>query len=114
MRLKKRFMFCILTALVGSCFSYSEFWNSVTASSNITFLQREDAYRENNIGVAYLEQFEPAKAVEAFRRALKIDPELKIAQTNLAIALFNAQEIEAARAQAEDALKADPNRLQLH
>jgi Tfp pilus assembly protein PilF len=45
---------------------------------------------------------------------MKIDPELKIAQTNLAIALFNAQEIDAARVQAEGALKADPNRLQLH
>ena len=114
MRLKKRFMFCILAVLVGSCFADSLFSNLITASTNVTFLEREDAYRENNIGVAYLEQFEPAKAVEAFRRALKIDPELKIAQTNLAIALFNAQEIDAARVQAENALKVDPNRLQLH
>src|SRR5688572_3365859 len=110
----KRFTFCILAVFAGSCLADSLYSNLITASTNITFLQREDAYRENNIGVAYLEQFEPAKAVEAFRRALKIDPELKIVQTNLAIALFNAQEIDAARLQAENALKAYPNRLQLH
>ena len=114
MRSTKGFTFCILAVLAGSCFADTLFSNLTAASTNITFLQREDAYRENNIGVAYLEQFEPAKAVEAFRRALKIDPELKIAQTNLAIALFNAQEIDAARVQADGALKADPNRLQLH
>ena len=114
MRSTKCLTFCILAVFAGPWFADPLFSNSVTASTNITFLQREDAYRENNIGVALLEQFEPAKAVEAFRRALKIDLELKIAQTNLAIALFNAQEIDAARAQAENALKADPNRLQLH
>jgi hypothetical protein len=66
MRSTKRFTFCILAVLAGSCFADTLFSNLITASTNITFLQREDAYRENNIGVAYLEQFEPAKAVEAF------------------------------------------------
>ncbi|MCA1607183.1 MAG: hypothetical protein LC775_17335, partial [Acidobacteria bacterium] len=34
---------------------------------------REDAYRANNIGVAFLEQFKHKEGAEAFRNALKID-----------------------------------------
>lgn len=120
MRSKKRLTFCILAAfaalfLSGNFVLFSDRANASRADLpiNPTFFESEDAYRENNIGVAYLEQFEPGKAVEAFRKALKIDPDLRIARTNLAIALFNAQEIGAAREQAENALKADPKRIQL-
>ncbi len=76
------------------------------------FAERETAYRHNNLGVAYLEQFEPAKAVPEFQQALAIDPSVKIAQVNLAIALFYQQDLEAARVAAEKAAAADPNILQ--
>lgn len=75
---------------------------------------REDAYRANNLGVARLEQFDYASAAEAFRRTLALDPKMKIAQINLAIALFSAQEIEAARGAAENALKIAPDFLQTY
>jgi Tfp pilus assembly protein PilF len=51
---------------------------------------REAAYRANNVGIGYLEQFDYDKAVESFRRALAIDSSLDIARLNLAIALFYA------------------------
>jgi tetratricopeptide (TPR) repeat protein len=78
----------------------------------VSFDKREDAYRQNNLGVALLEQFSHKEAAEGFRRALTLDPTLKIAQTNLAIALFNAQDIEAAQTAAEIAAKLAPEQLQ--
>lgn len=113
---KTRFTICVAAAAATLFCAYLNSSSRAGASSLAapTFLEREDAYRENNIGVAYLEQFEPGKGVEAFRRALKIDPELKIAKVNLAIALFNEQKLDEAMTEAENALKADPDRLQLH
>jgi tetratricopeptide (TPR) repeat protein len=70
--------------------------------------KREDAYRANNIGVARLEQFNYKESVDDFRRALAIDPDLKIARINLAIALFNAQDIEGALEAAKTAAGAVP------
>jgi Tfp pilus assembly protein PilF len=75
------------------------------ASSN----KREDAYRANNLGVALLEQFNPKQAIEKFRRALDIDPQLSIARVNLSIALFYAAEVDSALAEAKKAAAALPN-----
>ncbi len=89
--------------------------NAQAADSNplgVTFEKREDAYRQNNLGVALLEQFSHKEAAAAFRRASTLDPDLKIAQTNLAIALFNQQEIEAANRAAETAAERAPEQLQ--
>jgi len=49
----------------------------------------ENAYRQNNIGVALLDQFKYKEAAEAFARALQIDPKLPLAHINFAIALYN-------------------------
>ena len=46
---------------------------------------REAAWRENNLGVALLEQFRFTDAAEAFRRALGKDPSLLPARINLGI-----------------------------
>lgn len=62
---------------------------------------REQAWRANNVGVAYLEQFNYARATEEFRRALAIDANLTAARVNLAIAEFYAPDLEAARREAE-------------
>jgi tetratricopeptide (TPR) repeat protein len=59
---------------------------------------RERADRENNLGVARLEQFDYRAAAAQFRRALDIDPRLAAARLNLAIALlYDAQADEAER-----------------
>ncbi|HXK12616.1 MAG TPA: FG-GAP-like repeat-containing protein [Vicinamibacteria bacterium] len=70
---------------------------------------REAAWRENNLGVALLEQFRFADAVGAFRRALERDPSLLPARINLAIAHLYVPDIPAARKAAEDALRAAPD-----
>ncbi|MDT5294020.1 MAG: hypothetical protein QOJ76_900, partial [Acidobacteriota bacterium] len=70
--------------------------------------KREDAYRANNIGVALLEQFKYAEGAEAFRRALRIEPKLALAQINLAVALFNEPDPEGARREAEAAAALAP------
>jgi tetratricopeptide (TPR) repeat protein len=74
---------------------------------------REAAYRENNLGVALLEQFRFAEAVEAFERALEKAP-LPLARVNLVIAHLYVPNHEAARAEAEAALKDAPDSLQLN
>ena len=68
----------------------------------------EDAYRANNIGVAHLEQFDYKEAAASFRRALALDPRLKMARVNLAIALFNSQDADALK-EAEAAAASAPD-----
>jgi Tfp pilus assembly protein PilF len=70
---------------------------------------REAAWRENNLGVALLEQFRFADAVEAFKRALAKDPSLLPARVNLAIAHLYVPDLPAAKQAAEEALKAAPD-----
>src|SRR5882762_5183622 len=64
----------------------------------------ENAYRQNNIGVALLDQFKYKEAAEAFVRALKIDPKLLLAHINLAIALYNIPELPGDQREAKNAL----------
>ena len=73
---------------------------------------REAAYRENNLGVALLEQFRFAEAVEAFERALARAP-LPLARVNLVIAHLYVPDHEAARMEAEAALQDAPDSPQL-
>jgi Tfp pilus assembly protein PilF len=75
---------------------------------------REEAYRANNLGVALLEQFKPKDAAEQFRRALRLDPGVALARINLAVALFNVPDVDAARVEAEVAAKAAPDAPQPH
>jgi Flp pilus assembly protein TadD len=74
---------------------------------------REAAYRANNIGVALLEQYSD-KAVGEFQRALKLYPELGIAQVNLAIALFYASDYDGALREAKKAETLAPNTPQVY
>jgi tetratricopeptide (TPR) repeat protein len=84
-------------ALVAGCLSVLLLAQVGPERGGVT--QREDAYRQNNIGVARLEQYDYAGAAAAFRRALEIHPDLAIARLNLAIALlYDGQLDEAARA----------------
>ncbi len=76
--------------------------------------KREVAYRANNVGVALLEQYKPKDAAESFERALKIDPDLTLAQINLVIALYYIPDPEGAKLAAEKALQHAPNVPQIH
>ena len=101
-------IFAVLIFAVLALTSINFFDVSAQTDKKLSMVERENAYRANNIGVAYLEQFDYAKAAESFRQALKIDPKLKIANINLAIALFNAQDIESALSAAKTAAEIAP------
>ena len=75
---------------------------------------REEAYRANNVGVAYLEQYNHDQAAQSFRRALEIDPTLAIARINLAIALFYVPDLAGSLKEAQAASAAGPKSPQLH
>lgn len=69
---------------------------------------REDAYRQNNLGVAHLERYNFTAATEAFRQALAIDPTLTIARLNLAIGRLYDGDHDAAAADAALVIAALP------
>ena len=106
MRRNRLFVFCILALgilaptvlLVRQSFAGFE---QQSAGSNKT---RENAYRENNIGVALLEQFKYKEGAEAFKRALQLEPRLGLAHINLCIALYNVPDLAGAERQAKTAL----------
>lgn len=78
------------------------------------FIVSEDAYRANNIGVALLEQYKHKEAVEQFEKALRLKPDLALAKVNLAIALYNAQDLKRAKEAAAAALVDVPNSPRVH
>jgi Tfp pilus assembly protein PilF len=82
----------------------------VVTAQTTTSPTREAAYRANNIGVAYLEQYDFDTAITAFRRALEQDSALAIARLNLGIALFYAGQHEPARQELERARTVLPDR----
>src|SRR5262249_58211462 len=73
-------------------------------------LNTEAAWRANNVGVAYLEQYSFPKATASFREALQADPNLAIARLNLGIALVYGGDAKAARTELETARGALPGR----
>ncbi|MEO5896016.1 MAG: FG-GAP-like repeat-containing protein [Vicinamibacterales bacterium] len=76
--------------------------------------ERERAYRANNLGVARLEQFDYDAAAQSFREALQIDPGLTIGRLNLALALFYANNAEAALHEARLVAERLPEAPQVH
>src|SRR5688572_8568447 len=70
---------------------------------------REAAYRANNRGVGLLEQFAYDRAIAAFQEALQIDPAVRLARINLAIAQFYAGRTQEAAASAREAQQDYPD-----
>src|SRR6266581_1733412 len=77
-------------------------------------VDREAAYRFNNLGVALMEQFRFADAAEQFKKALAADPKLPMAKVNLALALFYVPDVAAAKKEAEEAAALAPEAPQPH
>src|SRR5438034_2101406 len=71
--------------------------------------RRERAYRENNVGVALLEQFKYAEAAAAFRRALDVDRSLGFAHLNLGLALLYDQDLAGAAREVTEASRLLPS-----
>jgi tetratricopeptide (TPR) repeat protein len=78
------------------------------------FDKREAAYRANNLGVAFLEQYKAKEAVASFTQALEIKPDLLIARINLGIALYYLPDIGRAQRETEKALAQNQNAPQPH
>lgn len=78
------------------------------------FAATENAYRANNRGVSFLEQFKFDEAEQEFRAALKTNPNFRLAQINLVIALFNAKKLDEAKTGARAFLQTDKNSLQAY
>jgi Tfp pilus assembly protein PilF len=87
---------------------------SSRAKQTQTPVNREDAYRANNLGVALLEQFKYKEGADAFKRALQIDPKLALARINLAIALYNVPDLVGAQREAQAAMALAPSAPQPH
>ena len=56
-----------------------------------------EAFRQNTLGVAYLNQQKPADAQKYFEQALGLDPHFELARLNLGIAQLAQQKLEEAR-----------------
>jgi len=77
-------------------------------------LKREQLYRLNNIGVAFMEQYKHEDAVKQFKQALERDPNLAVARINLALAHFYLNDSRAAVEEARGAVKLAPDSPHAH
>jgi tetratricopeptide (TPR) repeat protein len=106
------FLFLILT--YATLVQRSHARQTSVSTQQAAFEKREAAYRANNIGVALLEQYKAKEAVESFRHALAIKPDLLLAQINLSIALYYLPDATGAKVAAEKALAQEANAPQPH
>lgn len=81
------------------------------ASSNEKNSTKEsagEAARQNNLGVAYMNQQLFERALKNFDAAVAADPKLNLTRLNRAIALLNLQRVDEAKALLDEVVKADP------
>jgi tetratricopeptide (TPR) repeat protein len=76
--------------------------------------KREELYRRNNIGVAYLEQYKHEDAAKEFRAALATDPGFALARINLALAYYFLNDSPKAISEAREAIKISPSSPHAH
>ena len=77
-------------------------------------LKREQLYRLNNIGVAFMEQYKHEDAVKQFKQALEGDPNFAVARINLALAHFYLADSRAAVEEARAGVKLAPDSPHAH
>jgi tetratricopeptide (TPR) repeat protein len=77
-------------------------------------LKREQLYRLNNIGVAFMEQFKHEDALKQFKQALESDPNFAVARINLALAHFYLNDSRAAVEEARAGVKLAPDSPHAH
>lgn len=108
---RRKFFSITIVTIIFFAFMFSALPQGASsqANQNTSSSKREDAYRANNLGVALLEQFNPKQAVDKFRKALEIDPQLSIARVNLSIAFFYATDVNDALVEAKKAAVLLPN-----
>src|SRR5262245_31399007 len=95
-------------------FGFSSARGSQTPTQDDARLKREQLYRLNNIGVAFMEQFKHEDAVKQFKQALERDPDFAVARINLALAHFYLNDSRAAVEEARAAVKLAPESPHAH
>ena len=74
----------------------------------------EDAIRHQNLGLAYLEESQPSKAVEAFTALIELLPDESIGYGNLAVAHLRLQQADTAEEWVKRGIAVAPMDSQLH
>lgn len=74
----------------------------------------ERAFSYNNLGIAYLEQYQYERAAAEFERAVAVNPQFAIGWVNLAIAHYNAGQPERALAELDKAQRLGLDVPQIH
>ncbi|MGE0131697.1 MAG: FG-GAP-like repeat-containing protein [Blastocatellales bacterium] len=103
----------IASALAAGSRSPSES-NARASQQDDARLKREQFYRLNNIGVAFMEQYKHEDAVKQFKQALERDPNFAVARINLALAHFYLNDSRSAIEEARVAVKLAPDSPQAH
>src|SRR5258705_12447636 len=80
-----------------------------TAQKSETKSDEGEAFRNNTLGFAYMNQQKFAEAQKYFEKALAADPKFAIARLNLGIALLSQQKLVPARLALEEATRLVPN-----
>ena len=74
----------------------------------------ENAVRHQNLGLAYLEESQPSKAIAAFEALIKLLPDEAIGYGNLAVAHLRLQQADAAEATVKRGIQVAPMDSELH
>ena len=102
---------CLICALLLVC----GFVVSTTDAQELNNTQIiEAAIRHQNLGLAYLEESQPSKAVEAFTALIELLPDEAIGYGNLAVAHLRLQQADAAEASVKRGIAVAPMDSQLH
>ncbi len=104
----KKYLKCSL--LLVWCFAVSSGWTQETDNTGII----EEAIRHQNLGLAYLEESQPSKAVEAFTALIELLADEAIGYGNLAVAHLRLQQADAAELWAKRGIAVAPMDSQLH
>ena len=103
-----KFLICVLLWVCG-------FVVSITNAQEMNGTQIiETAIRHQNLGLAYLEESQPSKAVEAFTALIELLPDEAIGYGNLAVAHLRLQEADAAEEAVKRGIAVAPMESQLH
>ena len=106
--------FLLLIVTFTTLIDHSAATRTDASTGQSAFDKREAAYRANNLGVAFLEQYKAKEAVASFTQALEIKSDLLIARINLGIALYYLPDIDRAKREAAKALAQDKSAPQPH
>ena len=108
--MSKKYVSCIL--LLTCLFAFAV-WTVIGQEMDSTQII-EEAIRHQNLGLAYLEESQPSKAVEAFTALVELLPDEAIGYGNLAVAHLRLQQADTAEEWVKRGIAVVPTDSQLH